>query len=82
MKRNERDYVATCTNCGEETVFHLTEEEWDLWIGRICYGKRTLIQDTFPNRTQAERELLRGGMCGKCWKEMFGSVDDEENEVE
>lgn len=66
------NYEATCEQCGETTVFKLTKEEHRLLIDKLYYNKKILIQDIFPTRTPAERELLRGGMCGKCFKEMFG----------
>ena len=79
---NNYDYGATCPQCREITVFHLTPKEHKAWIGRICYGKQTFIQDIFPNRTPAERELLRGGMCGKCWDNVFGCFEEEDGDDE
>ena len=36
---------------------------------------RDLIQKIFPELSCSDRELLRSGICGKCWDKLFPEVD-------
>lgn len=76
-----KECKAKCPRCGEVYTFELTTEEFAGLLAREL-GSGELIQNVLPNRTPAERELLRGGDCGKCWEEMFGMFEEEEEEEE
>ena len=39
-----------------------------------------LIQDAFPELSKEDRERLITGICPKCWKELFGDEDEEDDE--
>lgn len=41
-----------------------------------------LVQDLFPDLSDEERELLRTGICQKCWDEILGPQDPEKVEVD
>lgn len=71
--------TCVCPECGTPYTFKFTEDENVKYMFYMMGGD-IFIQDVFPNRTPAERELLHGGMCGKCWIEMFGNPDEEEFE--
>ena len=66
-----------CSFCGKNYTFELTDKEFEMYYEYLYEGKYC-IQDIFPNRTPAERELLRGrgGMCGKCWDKIFGDFEE------
>lgn len=41
-----------------------------------------LLQDAFPNLTPPEREFMKTGITPKEWSDMFGGMDDDEEEDE
>ena len=57
-----------CPQCGKVYTFKLTTEEFSGLLAREL-GSQELIQDILPSRTPEERELLKGGICGKCENE-------------
>ena len=74
-----RTVVRVCPVCHKRYEFILTPEEAEMYYEYMNFGMH-LIQEVFPNRTPAERELLRpNGMCGECWDKMF-SFSDEDDE--
>lgn len=80
---DEDDYenhtiICQCPKCKREFEFELTQEEYKMYFEYQYLGLHH-IQDVFPNRTPGERELLMGsrGMCGDCWKKLFGSPEEE-----
>lgn len=46
--------------------------------GFIAWQNGDLIQDSLPELSADQRELLISGTCGTCWDEMFGSSDEDE----
>ena len=60
-----------CTECHRTISVFLTEEEYrnlNLYLNGVG-----LVQDMLPNLSIADREFLAiTGICGKCWKRMFG----------
>lgn len=65
--------VVTCPICGETDIIELNEEEttnYERWQNR-----ELLIQDALPNRSAAEREQLKTGICGGCWDKMFAEEE-------
>lgn len=69
-KDGKRAVELICPVCKQLRTVCLTDEEFYNW-GRYLQGEG-LIQDMLPDVPKAERELLRGGMCGSCWRSMFG----------
>lgn len=80
MKEVKKEVKIICPNCGQERMVLLTEEECESWK-RYLHGEG-MIQNMLPDVPHADRELLRGGMCGECWKEMFGNPPWEEADEE
>ena len=71
--------TCNCPLCKRDFNFELTPEEADKYYDYLYLGKY-LIQEVFPNRTPSERELLKGGMCGECWDNMFGGLKKYAND--
>lgn len=66
--------LVTCPICGETDSIELSEEET---INYARWQRRELlIQDALPNRTAAEREQLKTGICGGCWDSLFEEEDE------
>lgn len=59
-----------CPKCKECKAIYMTEEEEENYY--LYLNGIGLIQDMLPDIPAPERELLRGGMCGDCWKKLFG----------
>ena len=57
----------TCIDCGERHVVKFRKEDFFDW----SEGKR-LIKDAFSYLSADERELIKTGICPKCWEKMFG----------
>lgn len=62
-------FLTKCPMCGKYHAIEVPE------AGLIAYERGALIQDAFPKLTASEREMLKTGICPKCWREMF---EDEE----
>jgi hypothetical protein len=54
----------------------VNEQDFLDWTSGVGY-----IQEKLSYLSADERELLISGTCGSCWKEMFGSEEDEETEA-
>ncbi|MDD3362683.1 MAG: hypothetical protein PHW34_13525 [Hespellia sp.] len=77
-----------CPQCKQIKSLELSETEY---VNLLLYeAGEGFIQDMLPNIAPPERELLKGGMCGQCWRELFGPPpweseeedDTEEEDVE
>ena len=64
-----------CRNCGETKTLEIPKTGWESWKA----GE--LIQNAMPQLSCADRELLISGTCGKCWDEMYGSLEEDEDIV-
>lgn len=58
-----------CPQCKEIKTIYMTEEEQKNYS--LYLSGEGLIQNMLPNISPPDRELLRGGMCGDCWKKIF-----------
>lgn len=78
MRENKGDYaiLATCPFCGNLNVVTVNEDDFWNW------QNGTLIQDAFPYLTADEREIIKTGICPKCWDSMFSEEEEEEEEEE
>lgn len=61
-----------CPKCGKLSKLTVTKEAMRNWQGGM------FIQNAFPTKTPDERELLMSGFCSKCWNDIFGPEEDEE----
>lgn len=65
------DIVTTpCIHCGLRSVIALTDAEF------AAVGT-TYIQDALPDRSVGERELIKSGIHGSCWDEMFADTEED-----
>lgn len=64
-----------CMRCGETSTVDVDEKALYQWqqLG-------VLIQLAFPGMSDEDREHLKSGTHPKCWAEMFGDLDDEEDD--
>ena len=72
------DIDTECPMCCETHIIKVAIDDYIRWQ----HGE--LIQKSFPYLSAEEREMIKTGICGKCWDKMFGGSDDEEelDEVE
>jgi hypothetical protein len=68
-------YDAQCRYC--KVVYQILANRGDIqeWLQGSGY-----IQDVLSYLSASERELLISGTCDNCWKSMFGSCEEEEEE--
>ena len=52
-----------------KTVY-MTEDEYNKY--ELYAAGVGLIQEMLPEIDKCDRELLKSGICGDCWKNMFG----------
>jgi len=63
--------VRTCPQCNKEQGLTVKYSEYQAW------KDGALIQNAFVSLTAGEREILKTGICEKCWDEMFNFEEDE-----
>lgn len=73
---NQRPMKVTCSHCSCTYDLLVNPEDVISWQAGSGY-----IQDLMPYLTAAERELLISGTCDNCWTNMFGSDEEDEDEV-
>lgn len=78
--KNEKDVkclIATipCPNCGSYKTLLVNKNAYRAWRS----GELT-IQSAFPDMPKEDRERLITGLCPKCWKELFGDENEEDDE--
>jgi hypothetical protein len=54
----------------------ITQEQLNL------YAAGALLQDAFPNLNPDQREFIKSGITAEEWDSMFGSPEEEEQEIE
>ena len=64
-----------CYKCKTEKIFEFTAKDYKKYLQWVY--KDLLIQEALPNINAADRELIKGGMCGECWNKIFGSPEDD-----
>jgi len=64
-----------CFVCGDEGYLELSKQ------GVARYERGAFVQDAFPELPAPVREQIITGTHPKCWDEMFGGFDEEEEEV-
>lgn len=69
------DIHATCTTCKQiETVKNITFIDW------LRYVNGELVQNVWPQLTDAEREVIIGFrtemyICSNCWDNLFADIN-------
>lgn len=63
-----------CMLCGKESDLRVDATRYTAWVN----GE--LIQLAFPDMTDSEREQLKSGIHPECWEQMFGDLEDEEDD--
>lgn len=66
----------TCPYCGKDNFIEVVPEDYENW------QKGELIQNAFPYLSANDREMLKTGICPKCWDRMFPPEEEEEEEPE
>lgn len=61
---------AVCNHCP-------TVKELEVDIANFAAWQRRemLLQVAMPDIPPADRELVKSGICGACWDNMFGTID-------
>ena len=72
---NGQVYDIQCKHCG--IVYQLIADREDIvsWMAGEGY-----IQDILHYLSASERELLISETCDNCWKAMFGSNEEDDDE--
>jgi hypothetical protein len=65
---------ATCQHCQTTYDLDITDEQVNRW------RSGELIQRAMPNLSADERELLIGGLCGRCFDGLFPDDDEDDSE--
>lgn len=60
-----KEIKTICPFCKTSNAINVAQDEYNNWIN----GEH--IQDAFPNMQAAQREMLKTGICEKCWDEIF-----------
>ena len=60
--------IATCPFCKKQSSFKIKSDILESASYAIEHGAR--IQDALPQLTPSQRELLKTGICDKCWDSM------------
>lgn len=60
------DYVKECPICGHLNTINLEVDKFVRWV-----KERELIQIVWPEKTPAEREIIKTGIHQSCWDNLF-----------
>ena len=67
-----------CVFCHQMKTVYMTEDEYEKY--ELHAAGVGLIQEMLPEIDKCDRELLKSGICGDCWKNMFGPAPWEQDE--
>ena len=73
---HDRKIICQCRTCHQYHVILVAENDFTAWKG----GK--YVQDAFPYLSKEDRELLISKTCNRCWYEMFGDCNEQEESDE
>ena len=71
----DKHMICQCRLCKEYSVVSVHQTDFDDWQ---VTGK--FVQDAFPYLSNGDREILISNTCNNCWQDMFGVMDDDEDE--
>ena len=60
------NYVLECVQCSREKLIEADPVDVEAW------RDGELIQNAMPYLDANQREMFISGVCGDCWKKMFG----------
>ena len=60
-----------CPFCGKTATITVADSDYYAW------QNGALIQRTMPYLTSNEREMIKTGICPKCWDKMFAGEEDD-----
>ena len=75
MEERNIKIQARCRCCDGITELLVTQKD----LNEYFSSNRRHIQDIFPYLRAEERELLISQICPKCWNDMFGSDEEDED---
>lgn len=67
------EIVTTCPFCGNDHYVTVDFEDFLAWS-----EEGELVQAAFPYLSADDRELLKTGICPKCWDAMFPTEEEED----
>lgn len=64
----------TCPMCYKRNAIEVNKADFEKW------QNGELIQVAMPYLSADEREMIKTGICPKCWDKMFSFPEDDEEE--
>lgn len=64
-KSGKMKITRLCPDCKQPSAFLISYEDWYDGVGLLNQGAN--IQDAFPNLDRDNREILKTGICRRCW---------------
>ena len=58
-----------CPKCGRVNKLLVSANAYSMWQAGA------FIQDSFPELTVDQREIIQTGIDGECWSKMFGEAE-------
>jgi hypothetical protein len=68
--------VRTCPQCKKEQALEVKYSSYVKW------QEGALIQNAFAELSATDREVLKTGICGNCWEEIFADFDHDTRHLE
>lgn len=68
------EILCECPFCGKVNSVMVAADDY------AAYLEGMLIQDALPYLSADEREMIKTGICGGCWDNMFADDDESEDE--
>jgi len=69
-------YHVDCSDCGGEFVIHCNRSDLIKYTLRLASASEAM-----PYLSREDREILISNTCPKCYEEMFGGEETEEEEA-
>jgi hypothetical protein len=71
----DKHMICQCRLCKKYSVVSVHQADFDDW-----QSSRKFVQDAFPYLSNGDREILISNTCNNCWQDMFGSMEDEDED--
>ena len=72
----DKHMICQCRLCKECSAVSVRQTDFDAWRD----GK--FAQDAFPYLSNGDREILISNTCNNCWQDLFGTMDDDNEDEE